>query len=548
MSPFRFFIITSAILLASHSLHANDLIVQDACDIACEAQDGQPIRNINITINPIFDTSIDGQDLWIYQLANRLKFPTKASVIERDLLFKQGDTLQAGKLKESARILRSRRYLNNSTITSRDNGDGTADIDVDTRDVWTTLPYLKYARGGGSSDWSFGLHDSNFLGSGKRIDLIHQTLEQRSGDILRYNDPNTGWHQTSLFIRYENNSDGDVSHINFTRPYFELTTPNAGGIDAQDIEQENIVYDLGESMGRYRQLSQSYEVFWGTKLDVTGDFIHRLNLGLSHHDHAFYNVPGYEFGSLPEDWDADIAWAEYQIVQDRFIETIHVRQMGEIEDINLGLQARARLGATKSNFARLDSATYTELELSKAHAFNDRNIFFTQANYRGYQSSRGTQGGLVSGSMRYHWNNFNQGQIFVSIAGGKQIRGFAEQQGLLGGKSGLRGYPAFYQMGDKNYLINIEQRYFGTKEWFSLFQMGAAIFYDQGRAWGNSLLPQSETGTLRNVGVGLRISPTRAMKSDVGQSYVMHIDIATPLDGHEEIDKFQLLINVRHEF
>jgi len=28
----------------------------------------------------------------------------------------------------------------------------------------------------------------------------------------------------------------------------------------------------------------------------------------------------------------------------------------------------------------------------------------------------------------------------------------------------------------------------------------------------------------------------------------MHIDIATPLDGHEEIDKFQLLINVRHEF
>lgn len=548
MSPFRFSLLSASLFAISTLTHGSDLIIKDACDTACQAQKGHQIRSININIQPIFDTSDEGQDLWLYRLANQLKISTKEDVISRDLIFKEGDSLDPDKLKESARILRTRRYLNGTTIDSTDNGDGTSDIHVNTRDVWTTLPYLKFARGGGSSDWSFGIHDSNFLGMGKRIDLIHQNLEERSGDILRYHDPNTGWHQTSLFVRYENNSDGTVSHVNFTRPYFELNTPNAGGIDLQDIEQDNILYDIGESRGRYRQQLNSVEVFWGTKLDVQGNYIHRFNAGITSHDNTFFEVPGYTLGAIPENWDANIVWGEYQVVQDRYIEAINVRQMGEIEDINLGLQARARIGYTHANLDRLNNAVYTELSLEKAHAFNDRNVFFTNAFFRGYETDRGTQGGFVGGAMRYHWNNLTQGQLFVSFAGEKQIKGFAEQQMQLGGKSGLRGYPAYYQTGDQRYLVNVEQRYFGTKEWFSLFHLGAAVFYDQGRAWGNSLLPQSETGSLRNVGIGLRISPTRAMKSDVGRSYVMHIDLAKPLDGHPGIDSMQWLVNVRHEF
>lgn len=548
MTHLRTLIWSLATLPLSALSLANDLIINDACDTQCQAQKGQTIRNIHINIQPIFDTSVEGQNLWIYDLANKLKFSTHEGVINRDLTFAEGESLDPDKLKESARILRSRRYLNNTTVTSKDNGDGTSDVEVNTRDVWTTLPYLKYARGGGSSDWSFGLHDSNFLGSGKRIDLIHQTLEERTGDILRYHDPNTGWHQTSLFVRYEDNSDGTFNHVNFTRPYFELTTPNAGGVDLLDFEQDNVVYNLGDSVGRYSQTSKNLEVFWGTKLDVDGDYIHRLNVGITRHDNTFHEVAGFEFGGLPTDWDANIAWAEYELVQDKYIEAVHVRQMAEIEDINLGLQAKARFGYTHSTLNELNSAIYSELSVAKAHAFNDRNIFFTHAFYRGYQSSHGTSGGAIGGAMRYHWNNMPQGQFYVSLATEKHTNGFAEEQMLLGGKSGLRGYPAYYQTGDKRYLVNIEQRYFGKKEWFSLFYLGAAVFYDQGRAWGNSLMPQSETGSLRNVGVGLRISPTRAMKSDVGRSYVMHIDIAKPLDGHPGIDKMQWLVNVLHEF
>jgi hypothetical protein len=548
VSPRRFLLLGLSFSTLSTAALANDLIIEDACNAECQAQKGQKIRTVNINIQPIFDTTVEGQNNWIYRLANELKFSTQEEVVRRDLIFQEGDNLEPSQLKESARILRSRRYLNGTTIDSTDNGDGTADVNVNTRDVWTTLPYLKYARGGGSSDWSFGLHDSNVLGTGKRIDLIHQKLEERSGDILRYHDPNTGWHQTSLFVRYENNSDGTVTHLNFTRPYFELTTPNSGGIDLQDIEQESILYDIGESRGRYREQLNSLEMFWGTKLDVHGNYIHRLNAGITSHDNTFFEVPGFEFGALPENWDANIVWGEYQLVQDRFIEAVNVRQMGEIEDINLGLQARARAGYTHASIDRLNNAIYIELALEKAHAFNDRNVFFTEAFFRGYETDRGTQGGFVGGAMRYHWNNFKQGQLFVSMAGEKQINGFTEQQMMLGGKSGLRGYPAYYQTGDQRYLVNIEQRYFGTKEWFSLFHLGAAVFFDQGRAWGNSLLTQSETGPLRNIGIGLRISPTRAMKSDVGRSYVMHIDLAKPLDGHPGIDNMQWLVNVRHEF
>jgi len=113
----------------------------------------------------------------------------------------------------------------------------------------------------------------------------------------------------------------------------------------------------------------------------------------------------------------------------------------------------------------------------------------------------------------------------------------------LGGDTGLRGYPLRYQTGDSRALLTIEERYFTDWYPFRLFRVGGAAFVDIGRVWGDNPLGNAPLGWLRDVGLGLRLAPTRASGRDV-----IHIDIAFPLDGDPTIDNVQFLIQSKRSF
>ena len=74
--------------------------------------------------------------------------------------------------------------------------------------------------------------------------------------------------------------------------------------------------------------------------------------------------------------------------------------------------------------------------------------------------------------------------------------------------------------------------------------MSAAQFFaDVGRVWGQGPTGARPQGWLRDVGIGLRLGPTRASGRDV-----IHIDIAFPLDGDPTIDDVQFLIESKSSF
>jgi hemolysin activation/secretion protein len=122
---------------------------------------------------------------------------------------------------------------------------------------------------------------------------------------------------------------------------------------------------------------------------------------------------------------------------------------------------------------------------------------------------------------------------------------FADQYLYLGGNSGLRGYTDFYQDGDRRYLFSLEQRFYGRREWLSLFYLGYAFFYDQGRTWGDSLAGQVADRELRDFGFGLRFSGTRVGGQDQSRSNILHLDVAKPLDGDSDISDIQWILKVK---
>ncbi len=508
------------------------------------------ISRININIHPIFDESKPKENKALFRLANRLHIDTEAHVIKKDLLFEEGDAIDHQTLAESERILRSRRYLNKAKISKRELEDGTTEVDINVNEVWTLFPTISYSRSGGNTEYSFGIKDSNFLGYGKSFDISREKNSDRTGTSFIYQDVNTGWHQTNATLAYTDNDDGEMQKFSLIRPFFSLNTPSAGGFSYEKFDREESVYNKGDKVDRYAQLSEHHDVFYGDKFTNSDTInIFRWSIGYSKQKDDFVLLPNAaNIIALPQDRNLDIAWLGYQYIRNGFEKSYNLQQINRIEDINFGLQTSIRVGHVNSKVQDYDNSIQFKLDISDGFHFNNNHFVFTKLSINGFNKDSDIFNGLATGQLRYHWQNFSRGQFFIDLQATKGKNLFADQFLSLGGNNGLRGYPDFYQEGDKRYLATLEQRFYGQKEWFSLFYLGSALFYDQGRAWGNSLADQSEDETLRDIGFGLRFSGTRVGGQEQGSSNILHIDVAKPLDGDSDISNLEWILKVKSSF
>ena len=133
--------------------------------------------------------------------------------------------------------------------------------------------------------------------------------------------------------------------------------------------------------------------------------------------------------------------------------------------------------------------------------------------------------------------------LFASLGFEAGHRLDADRQILLGGDSGLRGYPLRYQGGEGRWLFTLEQRAFTNWYPFRLVNVGAAAFVDVGGTWGDNRFGTASQGVLTDVGIGLRLGNSRSALGNV-----LHIDLAFPLDANADVRKMQFLVKTKTSF
>ncbi len=511
------------------------------------------IEEIVITTHPIFDENNPDENNWLFRLVNRLHINTQKRTIKKELTFKEGDLIDQHLIDESARRLRSKRFIGDASVkmvNKKGGPDYDQQVQVDVKEVWTLLPKLTYSRSGGNTHYGYGLHDSNFLGLGKTLKLEHKSTEVRTSDEIVYRDPNIG-KQNQLTLGYADNSDGKARLFNFTKPFASIRTSWSSGIDFQDFNRDDTLFNAGNEVIRFGHKSNAYSVFSGVRLPPSNDQrIHRLIFGYENTIDEFFHLPsiGPDTFNLPYARDYQTWWAEYQYINNRFIEALNIQQINRVEDINLGAEWHLRLGRVSADAHELDQTTRVQLTHSRAYSLSANQLLVGELSSAGFYGSSQTTQSISQFGISYHWQNFSKGQFYASFqaAYGKNL--FVDTPMELGGDTGLRGYPARFQAGDKLRLFVVEQRFFGETEWLSLFHMGAAVFYDEGRVWGNSAITQTYQQALRSVGFGLRVSGTRTGGKDDNVHNVTHIDIAYPLDTGPEIDKYQFSVQIKSSF
>ena len=510
-------------------------------------QAGATIRAIHVTVDNVFDPSNPAEDKALYRWANRVHVLTRETVVDDILLFAEGERFVARLLDESARALRGRGFISEATVepSSYDAATNSVDVNVHVRDSWSLALDLSLSRSGGQTEWGIGLSDSNLFGTGKTFEIGYESEIDRDQALLGYSDGNVFGSRVQLTALLANASDGHRRELRVDRPFYSLDTHWSLGGSIHDEERVDTMYDLGEEIDEFDHDLEALGVQGGWSRGLTDGHTQRWLAGFASEEHTFRATPDLPQPLLlPPDRKLVYPWLGWQWIEDDYREMSELNDMGRTEDIALGTQVFVSLGFAKERFGSDRDATLFELTAEKGwEPGGPGRLLLLRAGASTRHEDVGYRNSQLYLTGDYYRRNLGTHLFSVSLEALATNDLDPENQVLLGGDNGLRGYPIRYQAGDSRVVMNVEQRFFTELYPWRLFRVGWAIFGDIGKVGGRDPRATEPLGTLYNVGAGLRLSSPRASGRNV-----VHIDLAFPLNGPSDIDSVQFVIETKGSF
>jgi outer membrane protein assembly factor BamA len=492
----------------------------------------------------VFDTSNPAENNALYRLANYWHIMTRDSVIRHQLLFKPGDVFSKRMLEESERLLRQNVFLHDARIEPLRYSDGVVDIRVSTRDLWTLVPSLSLSRSGGENRFSVSLSEKNLLGHGIALSARYSENVDRKSTTLSYFDRNLGRTWASLYFGLADNSDGQKQEFRLIRPFYHLDARWSAGTTFQSETSEVSYYDLGNEGAEYAMDRNFHTGFIGWSAGLQNGWTRRWTAGVVYDDNQFSEVAdGTLPAIIPEDRKLVYPYIGVELLEDRFESASNRDSMDRTEDFYLGTRLWASVGYASEDLGADRKSVLYRFEASGGFGSMENKALLVSSSFAGRFDDAEPANTEISVTARYY-NQISEKRLFyatLEASAGENLD--LDNLVDLGGDTGLRGYPLRYQTGDTRLLVSVEQRYYTDWYPFRLFRVGGAAFADIGRVWGENPLGSQPLGWLKDIGIGLRLVPTRASGRDV-----IHIDIAFPLDGDPTIDNVQFLIQSKRSF
>jgi outer membrane protein assembly factor BamA len=546
MRPFRTGRRTLRALLASAlaasgtpSVRAEDPSSQTTLD-APDARIGEVV----IRGNPVFDPEDPRENRLLYRLANRLHVPTHESAIRAQLLFRPGDQFEQRKIEETERNLRSLRFLREPRVRPTRYHDGVVDIEVQSHDVWTLSPGFSFGRSGGANHTNVEFEDGNFLGLGKFVQAGIGSDVDRTSTIFEWRDPNILGSHWRSGVRFADSSDGGGFELGVTRPFYSLDTRWSAGVSALSDESVERRYSLGEIADGYQRDQREAHVFAGRSSGLEGGRVHRWIAGLRYDSTRFASSPLAPAPSLlPKDRVLSYPYVRYETIRDGYAVARNHDQIGRTEDLDFGTRYSAELGWAAPAFGANRSAAVLQAEASRGLRLDGERHLFFSASLSGRVEGGQSRDAALKTSTRYFWRTSEDTLFYAAFQAEAGHALDADHDFLLGGDSGLRGYPLRYQAGNTRAIFTVEERLYTDWSPLNLFRVGGAVFLDVGRTWGPSAVNAPNLGILKDIGVGLRFGSTRSALANV-----IHVDLAVPLDRDASIRGLQFLIETKKSF
>lgn len=308
--------------------------------------EGKIIRNITIeTLDPFGYSDTDSNrepKNWAEKTGNRIHLKTKKLAIRNLLLFRENKPLDSLLINESARLIRSQKYIRSVRIDLKLSEKNSDSVDVFIRaiDSWSLIPKGSVS----SSRSSFELNEKNFMGIGHEFKnkFINRFSDGKNAYNLDYTVPNIKNSFIKTTFKYNIDLDNYYGKsIDINRPFYSPFAKWAGGIyfDQQfrkdTLQDTNLVY--AQQNFKYNTqdywIGHAFSIFKGnteknrtTNLIVSGRY---LNINYIESPTIAYDP--VDFYSSEKLFLSGIGITSRKFIQDKYI-----FRNGIIEDVPIG--------------------------------------------------------------------------------------------------------------------------------------------------------------------------------------------------------------------
>lgn len=490
----------------------------------------QTIRHIEIERRPVFDEG----DLpaGVANLMNSLHVLTVESVIRRDLLVHEGEPYDSFLVAESARILRSRRYLGDIIVEITDVGSDSVDLKYITRDLWTLEMSLQPGGGGGAYSVDFSIADDNFRGRGETFEVGYNVSDRRSSGRVGLVEPAFVLPHLEASVAYAAHGEGNYFFGELEHPIWAITVPWQYDVSVQRVRDNHLFYKQNHEAFTYpyvyRQMRAGIARAWGRRTR----FIAGVGFEWERSDYdrlriyqgvdpalvaesTFFEIPDRE-RVMPT---AGVRLERFTFPQVRFLDLF-----GRTEDFPNGAGMVLRAGKISAD---LGSSVSRNLYAGEFRA--GAVLAPVYANLRAeltyetdFDESPGSH--QLSTVARVYVKPALRHTIALRAVHEGWYRANRLGQMFLGALSGVRGLTARARDGTRIWYANAEYRYFSPLQILTL-GVGGVVFADVGQVWNRGGNPHFD-GAQWSYGAGLRLGLLRTAGDKV-----FRLDLARGPDG-----------------
>ncbi|WP_300490415.1 hypothetical protein [Flavobacterium sp.] len=313
--------------------------------------EGKVIRNIKIeTLDPFGYSVTDENEAprkWIERFGNRIHIRTKNWTVRNLLLFKQNETVDSLKMRESERLIRRQRYVRSVVVkpvptTSPDS----VDVVIRVLDSWSFVPTGAIS----SSQSNLELTERNFLGLGHEFEnnFKQRFSDNKSAYSAKYTIPNIRNTYINTTLRYEYGLEDDyIKGFAVERGFFSPLTRWAGGYGfEQNFHKEEFKDGTLDDEGNPNMVSQNFKaegqniwaghafrIFKGRSED---NRVTNLVTTARYYNLKFIEKPSVQYDSINYYSNTQLYLASVGITTRSFVQERFLFNYGIIEDVPVG--------------------------------------------------------------------------------------------------------------------------------------------------------------------------------------------------------------------
>ncbi|MGH7606381.1 MAG: POTRA domain-containing protein [Gemmatimonadales bacterium] len=470
------------------------LAVGPARSIAAQTIDTIIIENGNVF------NGQDGAPAFVARLANALHFKTRQWVIRRRLLLHPGDPFDAARMEESERALRSLGVFRAVRVDTTRLGSGGEEggplaLRVVSADGWSSQPQASYTTAGGDETWEVGFVERNFLGTATEVAVSYGRNPDRRRLDFAFVNPHFFGRRAHIELRHGSYSDGRKSFWRFGMPFTETAARRAVETYGESVRERVLRFREGVLTDSTSRRLLRVGLTGGFAPYATSRSYVRLWAGAEwrREDFGPANVTPFPYTTFTT------VRGGIELGKIRFRVLEHFNSFGRREDVDLS--STLRLGAVVQSGVGYEAR-------AQVAALWRRGFAVLRAEANGLDSTRArARLTVVSQVLPRH-------TVVVHLEGGTLYRPKPGAEfDLWMEQRGPRLFGIHDFTGTRMAWLVIEDRILLTDAIWGLLAAGIAPFVDYGGAW----FPADGTRMSGDVGLALRVGPTRAVRGEAAE-------------------------------